>query len=161
SMRMGRFVRRPSASSVAVALSAAALFVALGGAAPAVHVKLGKNDVKAKNIKKNAVTPPKIKDDSVGSTELRADTASRGKVADDTLTGADIDESTLSGVKASSLEGVDLIKAKTVQLQAPPGSGASEDLFTIGRVRLTAGCVFDSPTQLRAQISPVVDSTGA
>ncbi len=164
--------RRPSSSSIAIALAATALFVSLGGAALAVHVKLGKNDVKAKNIKRNAVSAPKIKDGSVGSAELGdasvgtaelgADAVNGGKVGDNSLTGADIDESTLSGVKADSLQGVDFFKAQTARLSdTVGGSAASQDLFTIGRVTIAAFCSAESGGVLRGGVEPVVQSDGA
>jgi hypothetical protein len=71
----GILKRRPSAALV---ISLVALFVALGGSAWAVHVKLGKNDVKAKNIKKNAVTTKKIKNDAVTADKVNDNTLTRG-----------------------------------------------------------------------------------
>jgi hypothetical protein len=78
--------------SPALLISVLALFVALGSGAYAVKLKLGKNAVKTKNIKKSAVTTKKIADAAVSAPKL-AD----GAVTTLKLANASVDASKLAG----------------------------------------------------------------
>jgi hypothetical protein len=71
----GLLRRRPTPALV---ISIIALCLALGGSAMAITVKLGKNDVKSKNIKKNAVTKKKIKDGAVTDEKTKHGVLPRG-----------------------------------------------------------------------------------
>jgi hypothetical protein len=59
--------RRPSPALV---IACVALFAAFSGGAYAAKVKLGKNAVKTKNIKKNAVTSAKIRSNAVKTADI-------------------------------------------------------------------------------------------
>ncbi len=74
-----RFSTRLHAPSPALVVAALALFVALGGAAYA--VKLGKNDVKTRNIASGAVTGSRLAADAVKSAKLRDAAVTTTKIA--------------------------------------------------------------------------------
>lgn len=114
-------------------LALIALFFALAGTAYATG-KIGSND-----IQRGAVKSRQIAKNAVRSKHIAKDQ-----------------------VTASDLRNVKFIRAKSVTLRdAAGGSAAGEDLFSIGKVRLTAFCNNEGGGNLQAGIEPVVHRRGA
>ena len=110
-----------SSARASLALSALALFVALGGGAVALQ---GKNSVNSGDIKNESVKGEDVKTDTlrgsdihdeavgaadvkagaIGSPELKDASVAAADVAADGLTGASIDESTLAGLGVTSFD---------------------------------------------------------
>lgn len=78
--------------SSAHAMSAAAIFIALGGTG---YAALGKDTVGSKQIKRHAVKAPDIAKDAIKRKKLQSNSVGGAEVIDDSLGGADIEESTL------------------------------------------------------------------
>ncbi len=73
-------------ASFANVVSLMALFVALGGTAVAVKVKLKPGQVKTKNIKAKAVTEPKLADGAVSEPKIMNGAVSEPKIKDGAVT---------------------------------------------------------------------------
>jgi hypothetical protein len=87
--------------SYANVMATIAVFIALGGSAFAVKVKLKANSVSTKNLKASAVTEPKLADGAVTSGKLAANAVNAGKLADGSVTGAKIADGSV-GIEKSA-----------------------------------------------------------
>ena len=103
---------RINSSRVSVALSATALFVALGGTALAV------SQIGTKQIKNGAVTTSKLHDKAVTNAKLARNSVGSGKVKDHSLTATDVAPNTFlaaNGTAADSKRLGGLLPADFVQ----------------------------------------------
>ncbi len=89
-----------NSSRVSLAMSATALFVALGGTALAV-TQIGTNQIKdgavtSPKIKNGAVTNSKLANKSVGNGKLAKSAVGNGKIADNAVTGSKVKDGSLT-----------------------------------------------------------------
>ena len=86
-----------SSARASLALSALALFLALGGGAVALQ---GKNSVNSGDIKNGAVKGEDVKSDTLRSSDIDNGTLRGVDVEDDSIGGDEIDETSLQGLDA-------------------------------------------------------------
>jgi len=100
-----------NAARASLALSALALFLALGGGAVALQGKNSVNSgdikagaVKSSDVKDDALKRADIKDDAIASPQLDDGAVAAADVAPDGLTGDVVDESTLAGLGTTAFD---------------------------------------------------------
>jgi hypothetical protein len=147
------------ATSPALVIALIALFVALGGAAYA--VKLGKNDVKTRNIASKAVTgsklatdavktaklrdaavsSPKLADGAVGSTALADGAVERKKIKAQAVTESKLADGAVTAQKlgAGSVTSAAVLAAVTQSVNPPPIGGATCDYTSVAVAAVQAG----------------------
>lgn len=152
-------VKRSRAPSPALVISLIALFVALGGAAYA--VKLGKNDVKSRNIaskavtgsklatdavktaklRDGAVTPLKLADGAVGAQALADDAVERQKIKAQAVSSPKLADGAVSAAKlgAGSVTSASLLAAVTQPANPPPIAAATCDYSSVAIAGVQAG----------------------
>lgn len=151
--------KRLRAPSPALVISLIALFVALGGAAYA--VKLGKNDVKSRNIAPKAVTgaklatdavktgklrdaaisSPKLADGAVGSIALAGDAVERQKIKAQAVTSPKLADGAVTADKlgAGSVTSAAVLTAVTQSLNPPSIAAGSCDYTSVAIAAVQAG----------------------
>ena len=122
------------APSPALVLALIALFVALGGAAYA--VKLGKNDVKSRNIAAKAVTGSKLATDAVKTAKLRDAAVSSPKLADGAV-----------GPAALADDAVERKKIKAQAVTSPKLADGGVTAEKLGAGSVTSAAVLAAVTQ--------------
>ena len=149
---MDRIMRARPSSSMVVALIA--LFVALVGTASAVDGPLpGQNQVGSADIINNEVQTADIKDANLTTVDIRSNAVTTGKIGDGEVRTADVLDDSLT---PTDLADVGFLQSDTAQLNDQPGGGAaSQQLFTIGRIRLIAVCQVLSNDRLLGSVQPV------
>jgi hypothetical protein len=110
-------------------VSCMALFVALGGVSYAA-LKLPKNSVGSKQIKKRAVKSSKIKAGAVGNGKLAANSVDGGKVIDGSIGLADLGANSVDGTKV--LDGT--LGTDDLADDAVTGAKVADGTFLDGRV---------------------------
>jgi hypothetical protein len=151
-LSMDRIMRARPSSSMVVALIA--LFVALIGTAQAVDGPLpGQNQVGSADIIDNDVRAEDLRGDSVNTVEIRSNAVTTGKVGDGEVRTADVLNDSLT---PTDIADVGFLQSDTARLSDQPGGGAaSQQLFTVGRIRLLAVCQVLSNGRLLGSVQPV------
>jgi hypothetical protein len=149
---MDRIMRARPSSSMVVALIA--LFVAMIGTAQAVDGPLaGQNQVGSADIINNDVRSEDIRDGNLNTADIRSNAITTGKVLDGEVRTADVLNDSLT---PTDLADVGFLQSDTARLNDQPGGGsASQELFTIGRIRLLAVCSVLSNGRLLGSVQPV------
>jgi hypothetical protein len=149
---MDRIMRARPSSSMVVALIA--LFVAMIGTAQAVDGPLaGQNQVGSADIIDNDVRTQDIRDANLTTADIRADAVTTGKILDGEVRTADVRDDSLT---PTDIADAGVLQSETVRLNDQPGGGsASQELFTIGRIRLIAVCSVLSNGRLLGSVQPV------
>lgn len=166
-------MRRINSSTVSLALSITALFVALGGTAFAVS-RIGTSQIKngavtAKKLHSAAVTSAKIKPGAVGTKAIADNAVTSPKVANGTLTAGDVAPNTFLSANGTAADSAKLGglapnafvfgqgKLRSARLVLPASSGATEfleldfghiagvcDAGKVGKIRFVADLPIDN-----------------
>ena len=149
---MDRIMRARPSSSMVVALIA--LFVALIGTAHAVDGPLqGQNQVGSADIIDNDVRTQDIRDANLTTADIRSNAVTTGKISDGEVRTADVLDDSLT---PTDIADIGFLHSDTARLSDQPGGGAaSQQLFTIGRIRLLAVCQVLSNGRLLGSVQPV------
>lgn len=122
-------------------MATVAVFMVLGGGAYAA-MKLPKNSVTSKQIRKGSVKKSDLAKNSVATKQLNKRAVTGGKVTKNTLTGKNIDEATLGSVPEADRVGGNQIQ----QINYSAGANTpTETLFSIGGLKVTATCPAVAP----------------
>ena len=154
---MDRIVRARPSSSMVVALIA--LFVALSGTAVALDGSntvfsddIVNGEVKNNDLAADSVASGKIADRQVKNADLSIGASSSNTIADGGIQGVDVKGDTLT---PAHIADVGFLQAETARLRDQPGGGsANQELFTIGRIRLVAGCQVLGNGRLLGTVQP-------
>lgn len=122
-------------------MATVAVFMVLGGGAYAA-LKLPKDSVTSKQIKKGSVKNSDLAKNSVTKKKLKKATVTGSRVANDTLTGKNIDESSLSSVPEADRVGGNQIQQINYSAEADT---PTQTLFSIGGLTVTATCPAIAP----------------
>jgi hypothetical protein len=128
--------------SFANIMSAAAVFIALGGIA--VAAGLPKNSVGKKQLKNNAVTTAKIKKNAVTAAKIKKNAVTSAKIKDNAISTKKIANGAVTGEKVNTATlGTVPVAAKTESVPSDAGTltlGQEKVIFTHGPVSITARC---------------------
>jgi hypothetical protein len=110
-------------------------------------------EVKNSDLAADSVASGKIKDGEVRNAEISAGAVKTNSIGDGEVRTADVRDDSLT---PTDIADVGFPQSETARLNDQPGGGGSnQELFTIGRIRLTAVCQVLSNGRLLGSVQPV------